>query len=64
MDHDHSTALVRGFLCLSCNTAEGHIDFGALVKYRLRYPAAILGVRVAYGEKPSMLSRYTPLQTG
>lgn len=49
-DHDHRTAMVRGYLCHSCNTREG-MDRGqsaAWENYRLRPPATILGVEVQY----------------
>lgn len=50
LDHDHETALVRGWLCASCNISEGHDgrDVGLYAKYRQRNPAKILGVRFRY----------------
>lgn len=47
-DHDHSTGLVRGLLCSSCNTAEAFRTVGPYRRYRERPPAAILGVRTHY----------------
>jgi hypothetical protein len=45
-DHDHLTGLVRGWLCQSCNAAEGthHGADTIFERYRQRPPAAILGV--------------------
>lgn len=47
-DHDHSTGLVRGLLCHSCNTAEAFRTVGPYRRYRERPPAAILGVKASY----------------
>lgn len=49
-DHDHATGLVRGWLCQSCNTAEGaNLEPDTIfARYRDRPPAAILGLSVRY----------------
>jgi Recombination endonuclease VII len=49
-DHDHRTALVRGYLCRSCNKKEGHAaaDDPLFKNYRERSPAVILGIQVTY----------------
>lgn len=49
-DHDHETALIRGYLCHSWNVREG-MDWrctGTFANYRKRHPAAILGVELPY----------------
>jgi hypothetical protein len=48
LDHDHRTALVRGYVCRSCNAQEGKSDGGVYRKYRERNPASILGLSIRY----------------
>lgn len=50
-DHDHRTGLRRGQLCKSCNNHEGKCTRSpcACDGYRVRHPAAILGVEVEHG---------------
>lgn len=47
LDHDHGTALIRGWLCRSCNTAEPHRG-GVFDLYRERPPTTMLGIRARY----------------
>lgn len=49
VDHCHSSGLVRGLLCTSCNTAEGLTNSSAFAAYRERPPAVILGIEEQYG---------------
>jgi hypothetical protein len=48
LDHDHGTGLIRGWLCRSCNQAEGRRSDAVFVMYRERPPAVMLGVREVY----------------
>lgn len=49
LDHCHRTGLIRGLLCRSCNVHEGlRHDSPAVIAYRLRSPAVLLGVTEPY----------------
>jgi len=51
LDHDHETALIRGYLCRFCNAGEGRGGYEPehpFSRYRERNPAIILGIRVRY----------------
>lgn len=49
IDHEHSSGLVRGLLCYSCNTKEG---CGGEVwdSYRVNPPAALIGLSALYSQ--------------
>lgn len=47
-DHDHSTGMIRGYLCRGCNVQEGVSNHPLFWKYRAWNPASILGVQLPY----------------
>ncbi|WP_369077353.1 endonuclease domain-containing protein [Paractinoplanes pyxinae] len=47
-DHDHTSMLVRGLLCRSCNTAEGCSQGRIFRAYRKRHPTVLLGMTIPY----------------
>ena len=55
-DHDHDTALTRGFLCSQCNVQEGYRFGGAVAMYRECNPAVILGFRIVYVDRMTGLA--------
>lgn len=48
LDHDHETALIRGWLCRGCNVKEGNSGTAQMERYRLINPATIFGVEERY----------------
>lgn len=51
-DHNHATGMLRGYLCIWCNSSEGHrTSDGRFLNYRLRPPTELLGIRFRYGRK-------------
>lgn len=51
LDHDHKTALVRGWLCHCCNASEGsptYIPGDWFERHREKNPATILGIEIRY----------------
>jgi hypothetical protein len=65
-DHDHRTALTRGYLCRSCNTREGIYRGGdnVFTRYRECHPTKLLGLTIRYvdpytGEEAQPIAPYT-----
>jgi recombination endonuclease VII len=48
LDHDHETALIRGYLCRGCNVKEGTSGARRIELYRLINPASIFGMEERY----------------
>jgi len=57
VDHCHRTGLIRGELCSPCNANESRREDPAVVQYRLRPPAVLLGATRLYDRHDPLLYR-------
>lgn len=62
-DHDHVTAITRGFLCYRCNTLEGTTRGGVFAMYRECNPSVILGTNFRYVDPWGYEARPEPVLT-